>query len=77
MFANEKVLEEYNAKIYKIDPYFYKNYKEKLKVDKNRHEYIRFRTDVYFPDYFNLAVEVDEIGILTEILILKRKDKKR
>ena len=25
MFVNEKVLEEYSVKIYKIDPYFYEH----------------------------------------------------
>ena len=29
IFVNEKILEEYSVKIYKIDPYFYENYKEK------------------------------------------------
>ena len=76
MFANEKALEEYNAKIYKTDPYFYKNYNEELKVDKNGHEYIRFRTDVYFPDYYNLAVEVDEIGHTDRDLIFEKKRQK-
>ena len=45
---NEKILEEHSVKIYEIDPYFYENYKEKTKNDKNGHEYILFRTDVYF-----------------------------
>ena len=34
MFANEKILEEYNVKIYEIDPYFYKKYIEKIKAEK-------------------------------------------
>ena len=29
IFVNEKILEEYSLKIYKIDPYFYEHYKEK------------------------------------------------
>ena len=29
IFVNEKILEEYSVKIYKIDPYFYEHYKEK------------------------------------------------
>ena len=56
---NEKILEEYSFKIHEIDPYFYKHYKEKMKVAKNGHEYILFRIDVYFTEYF-LAVEIDE-----------------
>ena len=38
---------------------FYEHYKEKIKVDKNGSEYILFRIDVYFTEYF-LAVEIDE-----------------
>ena len=45
--ANEKILEEYYVKIYETHPCFYKNYKEK-KIDKNGHEYIPFRIDVFF-----------------------------
>ena len=29
IFANEKILEEYYVKIYKIDPYFYEHYIKK------------------------------------------------
>ena len=29
IFANEKILEEYSVKIYKIDPYFYEQYEKK------------------------------------------------
>ena len=47
---------------------------KKTKVDKNGHEYIKFRTDVYFSEY-NLVVEVGEIEILTKILFVVRKDK--
>ena len=35
IFVNEKVLEEYSVKIYKIDLYFCEHYKEKIQVDKN------------------------------------------
>ena len=30
-----KILEEYSVRVYKIDPYFYQHYKEKIEVDKN------------------------------------------
>ena len=59
IFVNEKILEEYSVKIYKIDPYFCEHYKEKTQVDKNGREYILFRIDVYFTEYL-LAVEIDE-----------------
>ena len=29
-FVNEEILEEYSFQIYKIDPYFYEHYKEKI-----------------------------------------------
>ena len=72
MFANEKILEEYIVKIYEINPYFYKNYKEKIKTDKNGHEPIRFRIDVYFPEH-NSAVEADEKGHTDRDLIFEKK----
>ena len=59
IFVNEKILEKYSVKIYKIDPYFCEHYKEKIQVDKNGCEYILFRIDVYFTEYL-LAVEIDE-----------------
>ena len=59
LFMNEKILEEYSLKIYEINLYFYKHYKEKIKVYKNGLEYTLFRIDVYFTEYF-LAVKIDE-----------------
>ena len=54
---------------------FYDHYKEKVKVDKNGCEYILFRTDVYFTEYF-LAVEIDEQNHEGRELFLRRKDKR-
>ena len=34
IFVNEKILEEYSVKIYKIDPYFYEHYEKKYKLIK-------------------------------------------
>ena len=34
IFVNEKILEEYPAKNYEFDPYFYEHYKEKIQTDK-------------------------------------------
>ena len=59
LFMNEKILEEYSVKIYEIDPFFYEHQTEKIKADKNSREYILFRIDVYFTEYF-LAVEIDQ-----------------
>ena len=75
IFANEKILPEYSVKIYKIDPYFCEHYKEKKQVDKNGCECVLFRIDVCFAEC-RLAVEIDEKNIMTEVLLLKRKDKK-
>ena len=59
LFMNEKILEEYSVKIYETDLFFYEHHKEKIKVEKNGCEYILFRIDVYFTEYF-LAVEIEE-----------------
>ena len=52
IFVNEKILEEKVVKIYEIDPYFYEHHKEKIQTDKNGCEYILFRTNIYFNEYF-------------------------
>ena len=75
IFVNEKILEEYSVKIYKIDPYFCKHYKEKIQVDKNGGEYVLFRIDVYFTEYL-LGVKLMTKNMLAETLFLRRKDKK-
>ena len=75
IFVNEKILEEYSVKIYKISLCFCQHYKEKIQVDKNGCEYIIFRTDVYFTEYL-LAVRIGEKNKLAEVLFLRRKDKK-
>ena len=72
---NGKILEEYSVRIYEIDLYFYKHHKEKIKVDKNEREYISFRTDVYFTEYF-LAVEIDEQNHEGREPIFEKKDKR-
>ena len=72
----KKILEEYSVKIYEIDPYFYEHYKEKIQVDKNGCEYILYRIDVYFTKYL-LAVKMMKKAILTEILLLRKIDKKQ
>ena len=75
IFINGKILEEKSVRIYEIDPYFYEHYKEKIQVDNNDREYILFRIDVYFTEYF-LAVEVDEKGHTDRSLIFQRKKRK-
>ena len=75
IFVNEKVLKEYSVRIYETDPYFYEHYKEKIQVDNNDQEYILFRIDVYFTEYF-LAVEIDEKGHTDRDLIFEEKRQK-
>ena len=48
-----------DVEIYEIDLYFYRNYKGKIKVHKDEHAYVSFKTDAYFSEW-NLTVEVDE-----------------
>ena len=49
--------------------------KTKIKVDKNEREYILFRIDVYFTEYF-LAVEIDEQNHEGRKLIFEEKRQK-
>ena len=65
---NEKILEEYSAKIYEIDPFFYEHHKEKI----NDCNCILFRIDVYFTEYF-LALEIDEQNHEGRELIFEKK----
>ena len=75
IFVNEKILEEYSVKIYEIDPYFYEHYRKKIETDENGSEYILFRIDIYFTEYF-LAVETDEKSHIDRDVTLKKKGKK-
>ena len=75
IFVNEKILEEYSVKIYEIDPYFYEHYRKKIETDENGSEYILFRIDIYFTEYF-LAVEIDEKGHTDRDLIFEEKRQK-
>ena len=58
LFMNQKIFEEYSVRIFEIDPYFYGNYKEKVRADKNESEYILFRIDVYFTEYFEFIIKL-------------------
>ena len=77
MFVNEKILKEYSVKIYEINPYFYKHYrkKKKIQVDENGCKYILFGIDVYFTEYL-LAIEINEKGHTDRNLIFQQKRKK-
>ena len=45
---------------------------KKIQVDNNDQEYILFRIDIYFTEYF-LAVEIDEKGRTNRDLIFEKK----
>ena len=51
---------------------FYEHRKEKIKVDRNDREYMLFRIDVDFTEWF-LAVEIDEQNHEGRELILEKK----
>ena len=72
LFMYEKILEEYSFRVYKIDPFFYEHYKEKINVDKNGCKYILFRIDVFFTEQF-LAVEIDKENPEDRELIFEKK----
>ena len=74
IFVNKKIPEQYSIKVYKIDPYFYEHYREKIQVDKNGCEYILFRINVYFTEYL-LAVEIDK-SFFGRYLIFEEKRQK-
>ena len=48
---------------------------KKIQVDNNDQEYILFRIDIYFTEYF-LAVEIDEKGHTDRDLIFEEKIQK-
>ena len=63
---------KYSVRIYKTDPYFCEDYKEKIQADKNGCEYILFRIDNYFTEYL-FAIEIDEKNHVERDLIVEEK----
>ena len=57
IFKSCNPLKDYHVKIYEINNYFHERYKEKIKCDKNGHEYILFEIDIYFSDH-SLVVDI-------------------
>ena len=49
-----------------------KQKKKKIQVDENACEYILFRIDIYFTEYF-LAIEIDEKGHTDRDLVFEQK----
>ena len=75
IFWTHNPLEDYSVKIYKTDPYFYKQYEKHIQVDDKKHKYILFKIDIYFSEYF-LAVEIDEKNDDDRDLIFEVKRRK-
>ena len=71
-FLNEKNNWKYSVRIYKTNPYFCKDYIEKIQADKNGCEYILFRIDNYFTEYL-FAIEIDEKNHVERDLIVEEK----
>ena len=75
IFVNKKILEEYSVKIYEIDPYFYEHYEKKYKL-------IKMGVNIYYLELMFISInfyqqqKLMKKDILTEILFLKKKDKK-
>ena len=75
IFVNEKILEEYSVKIYKIDPYFCEHYKEKIQVDNNVCEYILSRIDVIFLNIFQLQKLMKKKHVDRDLIFEEKRQK--
>ena len=75
IFKKHNPLEEYSVKIYEIDPYFYEHYEKKYKL-------IKMGVNIYYLELMFILInfyqqqKLMKKDILTEILFLKKKDKK-
>ena len=65
MFGNEKIIEEYNVKIYEIDPYFYEHCKknkkqqqQQKKKQKNRKKTKKQQVDENGREYILFRIDV-------------------
>ena len=75
IFKKHNPLEEYSVRIYEIDPYFYKHYKKKYK-------FIKLGVNIFYLELMFIFInfyqqyKLMKKDILTEILFLRKKDKK-
>ena len=75
IFKKHNPIEEYSVKIYEIDPYFYEHYEKKYKL-------MKMGVNIYYLELIFILVSVFQQqklmkkDILTEILFLRKKDKK-
>ena len=76
IFKKHNPLEECSARIYKIDPYFYKHYEEKYKLKK-------MGVNIYYLELMFISINFYQQqkwmkkDILREILFLRKKDRKQ
>ena len=74
IFVKKKYLKNILSRFMKLILIFMSIIK-KIQVDNNDQEYILFRIDIYFTEYF-LAVEIDEKGHTDRDLIFEEKRQK-
>ena len=76
IFVNEKILEEFSVNIYKTDPYFYEHYRKK------KYKLMKMDVNIYYLKLMFILLNISQPQklmkkvTLTEILFLRRKDKK-
>ena len=74
IFKNYNPFEEYSVKMYKIEPYFYKQYEKHTQVNDQKRKYTLFKTDIYFSEY-SLVVEIDKKGVDRDLIFEIKRQK--
>ena len=75
IFKKHNPLEEYSVKIYEIDPYFYEHYEKKYKLIKMGVNIFYLELMCILINFYQHQILMEKV-ILTEILFLRKKDKK-
>ena len=76
IFVNEKILEEYFVKIYKIDPYFF------MSITEKNYKLMKMGINIYYLELMFILSNISQPKklmkkvMLTETLFLSRKEKK-
>ena len=74
IFKNYNPFEEYSVKMYKIEPYFYKQYEKHIQVNDQKRKYTLFKIDIYFSEY-SLVVEIDKKGVDRDLIFEIKRQK--
>ena len=74
IFKNYNPFKEYSVKMYKIEPYFYKQYEKHIQVNDQKRKYTLFKTDIYFSEY-SLVVEIDKKGVDRDLIFEIKRQK--